>query len=74
MVASVVLAATISVYPSGGERTTAIEPVTELAPGRFSTTNDFPYSRSSLPPISRARMLYMPPGADGATMVTVRVG
>jgi len=42
LVASVVLAATISVYPSGGERTTAIEPVTELAPGRFSMMKDFP--------------------------------
>ena len=42
LVASVVLAAVMRVYPSGAARATKTEPVTELAPGRFSTMKDCP--------------------------------
>ena len=38
----VVLAAVMSVYPSGAACATKTEPVIELAPGRFSITNDCP--------------------------------
>jgi len=38
----VVLAAVMSVYPSGAAWATKTEPAIELAPGRFSITNDWP--------------------------------
>ena len=63
-----------SVWPSGSARATASAPTLPPAPGRFSTTNGWPSARLSRSPTARASTSASPPGANGATMRTGRLG
>src|SRR3954451_12002249 len=65
---------TSNVYPSAGALTTCSEPSTPPAPGRFSTTK-FSFSCSvSFCATSRPSVSALPPGANGATILTGRAG
>jgi hypothetical protein len=64
----------ISVCPSGSARASPIAAVTPPAPGRLSTTNGLPRRCVSFCAICRARMSIAPPGGNGTTKVTGRLG
>ena len=68
------LVAIMMVWPSGALFATWTAAVTVPAPGRFSTTNDLPKRSLSFCPISRPRMSVPPPGANGTTKLTWRLG
>src|SRR6516165_11691606 len=59
------LATTISVYPSGADVASACEATTPPAPGRFSTTTDWPHILETTSPSVRARISTPPPAEYG---------
>src|SRR4051794_32303752 len=60
----------IRVYPSGGEATTACEAMTPPAPGRFSTTTDWPHCLETTSPRVRVRTSTPPPAGYGTRICT----
>ncbi len=68
------LTQTSSVWPSGAALATAAVPVVPPAPGRFSTTIDWPSASASGSRNSRAMKSVEAPGGKGATMVIGRLG
>ena len=73
-IACVLIEPNSSEYPSGRARATAAEPTLPEAPERFSTTTGWPRDRCKGSATARARMSVEPPGAQGTTMVTGRLG
>src|SRR5690606_20600253 len=62
------------VYPSGLDRATAAVPTLPPAPSLFSTTTLFPQRAPSLSAIRRPTTSVVPPGENGTTMLTERLG
>src|SRR5580698_3468657 len=62
------------VYPSGGDVTSACDATTPPAPGRFSTTTDWPHCRETTSPSVRARISTPPPAEYGTKICTVLDG
>src|SRR3954452_16193334 len=60
----------IRVYPSGGDVTTAWEAITPPAPGRFSTTTDWPHCLDTTSPRVRVSTSTPPPAGYGTRMWT----
>src|SRR5580704_722902 len=58
------------VYPSGGDVTSAWDATTPPAPGRFSTTTDWPHCRETTSASVRARISTPPPAAYGTKICT----
>src|SRR5258707_11099325 len=63
-----------SVCPSGSARATASVPILVAAPPRFSTPTCWPQISESLPATTRAIASVPPPGGNGTTSRTKRVG
>ncbi|MCY1508617.1 hypothetical protein D9M68_429320 [compost metagenome] len=63
-----------SVYPLGSDRTTASEPTMPPVLARFSTTTDCPSDRPIAALRWRATTSVGPPGENGTTSVSGRVG
>ena len=63
-----------SVWPSGSDFATSCAPIAVLAPGRFSITTGWPQSSLIFCPVRRAMMSAGPPGGNGTTMRTARLG
>ncbi|MNC85893.1 hypothetical protein D3C83_15120 [compost metagenome] len=63
-----------SVWPSGALRATSSPAIWLLAPGRFSTTTDWPSDSLRLGARSRATMSVAPPGAKPTSIRTVLTG
>jgi hypothetical protein len=59
--------------PSGAARDAASVPIAPLAPGRFSTTIVGPRARPISSAMTRASTSVTPPGAQGTTILIVRV-
>ena len=65
---------TSRVEPSGGDSATTWEPSTPSAPGRFSTTKDFPVCSVKACEITRATTSGAPPAANGTMIRTFLSG
>jgi hypothetical protein len=63
-----------SVWPSGALRATSSPAIWLLAPGRFSTTTDWPSESPRLGARSRAMMSVAPPGAKPTSIRTGLTG
>src|SRR5690606_2997337 len=63
-----------SVWPSAGALATIRDAMTELPPGRFSTSTGLPSDAVSCSAIARAARSVPPPGPKGTTMRTGWVG
>jgi hypothetical protein len=72
--ASVELVAIMMVWPSGGLLATCSAAVSVPAPGRFSITNGLPSRSESFWPTSLPSTSVLPPGANGTTKLTWRLG
>src|SRR5436309_1028244 len=64
----------IKVYPSGGAAMSACEAITPPAPGRFSTTTDWPHCLETASPRVRVSTSTAPPAAYGTKICTGLVG
>ncbi len=73
-IAWVLMGPNSSEYPSGRARATTVEPTLPEAPERFSTRTGWPRACRRWSATVRARMSVDPPGAQGTTMVTGRLG
>ena len=73
-IACVLIEPNSRVWPSGRARATRAEPTLPDAPERFSTTTGWPRARPKGSATARARMSVEPPGAQGTTIVTGRLG
>ena len=63
-----------SVYPSGGALATTSPPMMPLPPGRFSTTNGWPIWSPTFCASARPSASSVPPGGNGMTIRTGRLG
>ena len=72
--ACVLVAAAISVVPSGAARATYSAAIEPLAPVRFSYTTGWPIEAETLSPTRRATRSSPGPGGNGMTMVMGLLG
>src|SRR6202035_5360607 len=62
------------VYPSGADVTSACDATTPPAPGRFSTTTDWPHCRETASASVRVRISTPPPAEYGTKICTALDG